>query len=151
MSCKQDSQSAHVLASKPSVAFSTLSAAASATSAGSARSGGSRLLFGEIDTSSDRCTRVCSIPILRKQHLTGIEQRPKATRQSAALCFATVVLSSNSGWKTSAATVSSRMSRRAIWRVCDSPVMISVCGLRRHCSTISALHFERAPLPSLPD
>ncbi|GAB7366581.1 hypothetical protein MBLNU230_g8567t1 [Neophaeotheca triangularis] len=53
------------LASKPSTAFSTHSSAASATSAGTARSGGSRLLFGEIDTSSDRSSEsfasVCSL------------------------------------------------------------------------------------------
>ena len=59
MNCKQDKPTGHVLASKPSAAFSTVSSAASATSAASSRSGGSRLLFGEIDTSSDRCTRVC--------------------------------------------------------------------------------------------
>ncbi|KAF2211762.1 hypothetical protein CERZMDRAFT_112457 [Cercospora zeae-maydis SCOH1-5] len=56
MACKQDRSRACALASKPSTAFSTVSSAASATSAGTSRSGGSRLLFGEIDTSSDRCT-----------------------------------------------------------------------------------------------
>ncbi|CAK1357507.1 hypothetical protein CB0940_07763 [Cercospora beticola] len=54
MDCKQDKRRACALASKPSTAFSTVSSAASATSAGTSRSGGSRLLFGEIDTSSDR-------------------------------------------------------------------------------------------------
>jgi len=44
----------YVLANKPSSSFSTISAA-SATSAATSRSGGSRLLFGEIDLSSDRC------------------------------------------------------------------------------------------------
>ncbi|SMY19170.1 unnamed protein product [Zymoseptoria tritici ST99CH_1A5] len=47
---KQD----RVLAGKPSTSFSTVSSGASATSAASVRSGGSRLLFGEIDTTSDR-------------------------------------------------------------------------------------------------
>lgn len=61
MSCKQDKPTGHVLASKPSFSFSTVSSAASATSAGTSRSGGSKLLFGEIDTSSDRCTRVSTL------------------------------------------------------------------------------------------
>ncbi|QIW97440.1 hypothetical protein AMS68_002958 [Peltaster fructicola] len=50
----QDSTSpSHYLAEKPSSSFS-ISSAASATSAGTPRSGGSRLLFGEIDTTSER-------------------------------------------------------------------------------------------------
>ncbi|KAF7197775.1 hypothetical protein HII31_00864 [Pseudocercospora fuligena] len=64
MNCKQDRHTPVVLASKPSASFSTVSSAASATSAGTSRSGGSRLLFGEIDTSSDRSVEsyasVCS-------------------------------------------------------------------------------------------
>ncbi|USW49065.1 hypothetical protein Slin15195_G023840 [Septoria linicola] len=54
MDRKHDKHNGYVLASKPSTAFSTVSSVASATSAGTSRSGGSRLLFGEIDTSSDR-------------------------------------------------------------------------------------------------
>lgn len=53
---KQDRPSTFVLANKPSSSFSSISAA-SATSAATSRSGGSKLLFGEIDTSSDRCMR----------------------------------------------------------------------------------------------
>ncbi|KAK5170901.1 uncharacterized protein LTR77_004045 [Saxophila tyrrhenica] len=64
MNCNQGKPTGHLLASKPSSAFSTTSSAASATSVGTSRSGGSRLLFGEIDTSSDRSSglyaSVCS-------------------------------------------------------------------------------------------
>ncbi|CAK3744709.1 Hypothetical predicted protein [Lecanosticta acicola] len=64
MNCKQDRSSPYVLASKPSASLSAVSSAASATSAGTSRSGGSRLLFGEIDTSSERSSEsyasVCS-------------------------------------------------------------------------------------------
>ncbi|EME46078.1 hypothetical protein DOTSEDRAFT_168372 [Dothistroma septosporum NZE10] len=64
MNCKQGRST--TLASKPSSSFSTVTStsAASATSADTSRSGGSRLLFGEIDTSSERTTKsyapVCS-------------------------------------------------------------------------------------------
>ncbi|KAK3723269.1 hypothetical protein LTR37_001992 [Vermiconidia calcicola] len=64
MNCNHNKPSGHVLANKPSSSFSTFSSAASATSAATSRSGGSRLLFGEIDTSSDRSSElyasVCS-------------------------------------------------------------------------------------------
>ncbi|KAF2719826.1 hypothetical protein K431DRAFT_304809 [Polychaeton citri CBS 116435] len=60
--CKQDRP---VLASKPSNVSTTSSVASATSIAGSARSGGSRLLFGEIDTSSQRSTdsyaSVCSL------------------------------------------------------------------------------------------
>ncbi|KAL1591070.1 hypothetical protein WHR41_00296 [Cladosporium halotolerans] len=65
MSLKQRRPSAPVLHHNPSSSFSTVSSAASATSFGSVRSGGSRLLFGEIDTASDRSSEtiasVCSL------------------------------------------------------------------------------------------
>ncbi|KAK3710724.1 hypothetical protein LTR37_010143 [Vermiconidia calcicola] len=64
MNYNQTKPSGQVLANKPSSSFSTFSSAASATSAATSRSGGSRLLFGEIDTSSDRSSElyasVCS-------------------------------------------------------------------------------------------
>ncbi|KAM0719747.1 hypothetical protein Q7P37_003880 [Cladosporium fusiforme] len=57
--------SVSVIHHNPSTSFSTVSSAASATSVGSSRSGGSRLLFGEIDTASDRSSEtiasVCSL------------------------------------------------------------------------------------------
>ncbi|OQO11786.1 hypothetical protein B0A48_03513 [Cryoendolithus antarcticus] len=61
MSFKQDSQQAFVLAEKPSTSFSSFSSAASATSVGTSRSGGSRLLFGEIDSSSERSDTFASV------------------------------------------------------------------------------------------
>ncbi|WPH00448.1 Hypothetical protein R9X50_00327700 [Acrodontium crateriforme] len=64
MAIKQDRHTAFVLASANPKSHSSTSSAASATSAGSTRSGGSKLLFGEIDTSSDRSSEyyasVCS-------------------------------------------------------------------------------------------
>ncbi|TKA61799.1 hypothetical protein B0A55_11770 [Friedmanniomyces simplex] len=64
MASRQDITTPYVLANKPSSSFSTVSSAASATSAATSRSGGSKLLFGEIDLSSDRSSEsyasVCS-------------------------------------------------------------------------------------------
>ncbi|KAK5111597.1 hypothetical protein LTR85_011826 [Meristemomyces frigidus] len=66
MNNKHGRQSPFVLVEKPSSSFSSVSttSAASATSAASSRSGGNKLLFGEIDTSSDRSSQtyasVCS-------------------------------------------------------------------------------------------
>ncbi|KAK0354697.1 hypothetical protein LTR02_008688 [Friedmanniomyces endolithicus] len=60
MAKRQDITTPHVLANKPSSSFS----GGSATSAATSRSGGSKLLFGEIDLSSDRSSEsyasVCS-------------------------------------------------------------------------------------------
>ncbi|KAK6387900.1 hypothetical protein LTR65_008355 [Meristemomyces frigidus] len=66
MNSRYHQPSPFVLAEKPSSSFSSVSttSAASATSAASSRSAGSKLLFGEIDTSSDRSSQtyasVCS-------------------------------------------------------------------------------------------
>ncbi|KAK0311929.1 hypothetical protein LTR01_002843 [Friedmanniomyces endolithicus] len=60
----QDITAPYLLADKPSSSFSAASSAGSATSAATSRSGGSKLLFGEIDLSSDRSSEsyasVCS-------------------------------------------------------------------------------------------
>nr|OQO18916.1 hypothetical protein B0A51_13527 [Rachicladosporium sp. CCFEE 5018] len=53
--------SGFLLAEKPSTSFSSFSSAASATSVGTSRSGGSRLLFGEIDSSSERSDTFASV------------------------------------------------------------------------------------------
>ncbi|EMC99315.1 hypothetical protein BAUCODRAFT_398985 [Baudoinia panamericana UAMH 10762] len=64
MGSRQDRPSPFVLGNKPSSSFSSISSAGSATSAATSRSGGSKLLFGEIDQSSDRSSEsfasVCS-------------------------------------------------------------------------------------------
>ncbi|KAK5678508.1 hypothetical protein LTS10_008952 [Elasticomyces elasticus] len=64
MANRQHNTTPYALANKPSSSFSTISSAESATSAGTSRSGGSKLLFGEIDQSSDRSSdsfaSVCS-------------------------------------------------------------------------------------------
>ncbi|GAB7322015.1 hypothetical protein MBLNU13_g03069t1 [Cladosporium sp. NU13] len=62
MNIKQRRPSATNLHHIPSTSFSTFSSAASATSVGTSRSGGSRLLFGEIDlTTSETVASVCSL------------------------------------------------------------------------------------------
>ncbi|KAK4953540.1 hypothetical protein LTR10_008138 [Elasticomyces elasticus] len=64
MANRQHNTTPYALANKPSSSFSTISSAGSATSAATSRSGGSKLLFGEIDQSSDRSSdsfaSVCS-------------------------------------------------------------------------------------------
>ncbi len=138
MSCKQDRHSASILASKPSVAFSTTSSAASATSAGTSRSGGSKLLFGEIDTSSERCTHTRPTPLVSRKDLTDNEQLLNATHRSATSYSATAVPSSNSGWKTNAANASCHMLLETTLQTYYLRAMTSACGLRRRCSRISA-------------
>lgn len=64
MSVARRPPSPYVLPDKPTASFSSISSAASATSAATTRSGGSRLLFGEIDTTTDRSdgyASVCSL------------------------------------------------------------------------------------------
>jgi hypothetical protein len=98
MSIKQRRPSATNLHHIPSTSFSTFSSAASATSVGTSRSGGSRLLFGEIDLTSDRCTYTSFLLASSiVNDLTRNLQPPRPSRLSAAWCCQIAALSSNSG------------------------------------------------------
>ena len=98
MSIKQRRPSATNLHHLPSTSFSTFSSAASATSVGTSRSGGSRLLFGEIDLTSDRCTYTSFLLASSiVNDLTRNLQPPRPSRLSAAWCCQIAALSSNSG------------------------------------------------------
>jgi len=98
MSIKQRRPSATNLHHIPSTSFSTFSSAASATSVGTSRSGGSRLLFGEIDLTSDRCTYAPSQ--LTSNILDDLTRNLQPRRPShlfAAWCCRIAAPSSNSG------------------------------------------------------
>lgn len=147
MNCKLEKFSAYALASKPSSSFSSTSSVASATSSGTSRSGGSRLLFGEIDTSSERCTRLFPHPLCKVSALTQVhKQLPKATHLFAISFSATAASSSSSGSKTSAERPCSPSCQTEILRIYDWLAMTSVCEQRRRCSPTSALPSRRPRL-----